>query len=760
MSEKLYTLTIAVPKNTQWDGERASQFMHQMLMGFGSLIFRIVATPEDVVWQIIDPLNRDPLSLQNAVRASYPDADIQIYEYGFGELPDEYPVYRVVVKYQQPAETFLAPIIYANDIKQSDPLAYITEIMGNLQKGERIFYTLFVNGIAPEAYKLGERQLTRNLYDGTMVGFIDPHKVERYTHDITRVCMGKLAERLYHASLFIQLDTPNPERMSVLLTIDNHIVSFDRPQFGSLVWINEGTEMVSVTDDESEWHTSSFGQFSRINNTPNGIFRKNKLKAMIDLILEPRELASLWHLPHEGFAVPTIQWSFPNVRAPQILYGKRDGVCIGTNTFGGQIEPIYIPDRSGHVSITGKSGTGKSNAMHHLIHQDIASGKGVALIDPHGQLVADVLRYSIPPHRERDVVVIDLSDEEYPLPLNMLSVPAGVDRSNAVVRLMSVLDRLYDLNSTPTVADGLFACLVILSYDPNATIRDAGKLFRDIPYRQSLLAKVTNVAVQEFWERFEHQSKSGQENIIRPLLWRLRSLYSNDVLYPILCHPHALDLSNIVAQNKILLISLKASEARIPLREQHLLGSILLSQLQQTLMIRSPNSPMFYLYVDEVQHFVTTTFEALLSESRKHKVALTTANQYLKQLSGGMLDSIIGNVGTMIVFQTGLDDARAVAPYFAPHFTAEHLMHLNKYESAMITRYHDQSLPAFSMRPLPPLALDVPMQRAQAREGHLRKQSRIHHTPKSRDDVLAWLSERYTNAPKTPHVSDEIVDFD
>jgi len=387
--------------------------------------------------------------------------------------------YRVVVKYQQPAETFLAPILYATDLKTSDPLVYITEIMSNLQKGERIFYTLFVNGFAQDAYKTGEKQLTRNLYDGTMVGFIDPHKVERYTHDITRMCMGKLSERLYHASLFIQLDTPHVERMPILLTIDNQMVSFDRPQFGSIAWINEGTEMISVTDDETDWHTSTFGQFARIVNTPSGIFRKNKLKDMIDLILEPRELASLWHLPHEAFKAQTIQWAFPSVRAPQVLQDKRDGVCIGINEFAGKIEPIYIPDRSGHISITGKSGTGKSNLMHHLIHQDIASGKGVALIDPHGQLVADVLRYSIPPHRENDVVVIDLSDENYPLPLNMLAVPQGVDRSNAVGRLMSVLDRLYDLNSTPTVADGLFACLVTLSYDPHATIRDVGRLFRD-----------------------------------------------------------------------------------------------------------------------------------------------------------------------------------------------------------------------------------------------------------------------------------------
>lgn len=759
MSEKLYNLTISIPKNKNWDGDRASQFMQQMLMGFGVLVFRIVATSDGIVWQILDPLNRDPNTLQNAIRASYPDANVVIEEYGIGELPDEYPIYRVVAKYCQPVETFLAPILHANDITAPDPLNFITEVMGNLQKGERIFYTLFVSGPALDAYKKGEKQITNNIYDGSFASAFNPVKVDRYKGDITRVLTEKLAQRLYHASLFIQVDTPYPERMPLLLTIDNHMVSFDRPGFGALVYINESSEMVTVSDDEVEWNTCAFAQFHRISSAPNGIFRKNKLKDQIDLILEPRELASLWHLPHQDFTAQTIQWIFPSVRMPNVLRGKKEGVCVGINDFAGQTEPIYIADRSGHISITGKSGTGKSNLMHHIIHQDIASGKGIALIDPHGQLASDVLRYSIPPSREKDVVVIDLSNESYPIPLNMLSVPTGGDRSNSVGRLMSVLDRLYDLNSTPTVADALHACLVTLSHDPNATIRDAHKLFTKPTYRQKLVNQVTNVAVQEFWERFEQQSKSNQENTIRPVLWRLRSLYGNDVLYPILCHPDTLNIHQIVTENKILLISLKASEARIPLREQHLLGSILLSQLQQSLMIRPPNSPMFFLYVDEVQHFVTTTFEALLSESRKHKVALTTANQYLRQLSGDVLDSIIGNVGAMIVFQAGMDDARAITPYLAPNFDAEHLMHLNKYESAMITRHYEQSLPAFSMKPLPPLSQNVPPQKAQGREKYLRELSRTNYTPKSRNDVLAWLKSRYQQTPE-PNGLDSIVDFE
>ncbi|MBE7512751.1 MAG: DUF87 domain-containing protein [Anaerolineales bacterium] len=733
--------------------------MHQIISGFNSLTFRIMATTDTMVWQVLDFDSGDAHALENAIRASYPEINVEVEEFGAGELPDEYPISRIVLKYQQMMETFLAPIVYANDITSPDPLSHIAEIMGNLRQGERIMYYLFVWGGAPEAYKQGEKHLTRNIYDGTLTGFVDPYRTDKYSGELSRVCRGKLSQRLYHASVFIQLDTPDPQRVNALLTIDNQMVSFDRPQFGALGWISDGQKIFTVTDHNAEWDTSALGQFATIVTKEDGLFRKNKLKEQIDLILEPRELASLWHLPHDEFTAPTIVWSYGNVRIPAVLRTKTEGVCVGVNRFAGRDEPIYIPDRSGHISIIGQSGVGKSNLMHHLIHQDIANGCGVVVIDPHGQLVSDTLRYSIPVHREKDVIVLDIADEAYPVPLNLLAVPAGMDRGNAAGQLMGVLDRLYDFNSTPTVADAMSASLVALLHDEQATIRDVGRLFRDESYRGRLMDKLTNVAALEFWERFTEQ-KSGRDQIIRPVLWRLRALYGNSFLYPILCHPDTLDLTSIVANNKILLVSLKADEARIPMREQHLLGLILLTQLQQTLMVRPKESEMFYLYVDEVQHFVTTTFETLLSEARKNKVSLTTANQYLKQLAGDMLDAIFGNVGTTIAFQTGLVDSKLIEPYFAPGFDAEHLMHLNKYEAAITTRYKSQSLTAFSMQTLAPLSGRISLSKAQEREQYLRALSRKHYIPKTRDEVLAWLASRYATATTPSGAVDDIVDFE
>ena len=753
-----YAITISLPHDTVWDGQRAAHFMNQMLSGFHYLVFRIKATSRAMVWQILDQLDGDALLIENAVRASYPEATVTVEPFGADELAQEYPLHRAVLKYDQMVETFLAPIVYATDIKSPDPLSHVTEIMGNLQEGERIIYSVFVTGFVSEAFQLGEKQLLRNVYDGTLTGFIDPQKVERYSADLMRVCRIKLAQRMYHTSLFIQVDSPNPQRIAPLLMIDNQIANFDRSQFGVIGRHVDRQKFIHVTSDEIDWHTSGLGEYVAFSEEHKAFSGKYKRQVPFDLILEAREVASLWHLPHNEFTAPTIQWTYRSVRIPSALQGKREGVYVGVNQYAGRDEPIHIPDRASHISIVGKTGVGKTTLMHHLVHQDIAAGRGVAVIDPHGQLVSDILRYSIPREREQDVIVLDLADEDYPIPLNLLSVPAGMDRGNAAGQLMSVLDRLYDFSSTPTVADSMWASLVTLLHEDHATIRDVGRLFKDEQYRDSLLENVTNAAALEFWERFAHLTAT--EQVIRPVLWRLRSLYGNSVLYPILCHPNTLDFSSIIAQKKILLVSLKAEEARIPSREQYLLGLVLLTQLQQTVMARRPGSDEYYLYVDEVQHFVTTTFDTLLSEARKYGLSLTTANQYLKQLAGHVLDSIMGNVGTMIVFQCGLDDARLLAPYLSPGFDAEHLMHLNKYEAAITTRHHSQSLPAFSMRTLPPDTQNTPLVRAQEREDYLRNLSRKAYIPQSREEVFTWLSARYPARQREAGMVAEIVDFE
>ena len=200
-------------------------------------------------------------------------------------------------------------------------------------------------------------------------------------------------------------------------------------------------------------------------------------------------------------------------------------------------------------------------------------------------------------------------------------------------------------------------------------------------------------------------------------------------------------------------------EERIPERERNLVGAVVVSQLQMAAMKRSTESRPFYLYVDEVQNFVTTSLDKVFSEARKFGLSLTVANQYLQQLAGDTLDAMMGNVGAMIVFQCGLDDARRLAPYTLPGFAAEDLVNLDKYEAVVKMRVQGQTLSAFSLAPFLPrtveaLAPEERYQRLQA-ELRIRQLSQASYTPMSRDEVTAWLSERYPRRKKELGMADE-----
>jgi hypothetical protein len=753
---QLHSYTLTLPQGSVWDTKRAYQFVEQLLFAFERLTFRIVATPQRIAWQVVDIAGRDPSAMERAIRASYPEAQISVAPLGADEFAST-PVYRYVIKYQQFA-IFPAPMKEVTDLAGPDPLAAISQAMSALQAGECIRYTLIVVGHAEYACKEGDRLITANERDGSLWSLAFPTKVPRFVPEVQRVLDAKLSQRLYQALLFIQLDTPDPQRFQSLLTLDNnHIVTFDRPQFNGLRAIDDGVSPTYVDNDKTDLATSVFGIHDAFVNQ-----EKTKAVATLQqqtrLILTAGEIASLWHLPHQGCSAPTIAWAKAQVRLPATMVGQREGIYLGLNEHAGNVEPacLPLPDRSGHISIIGKAGVGKSTLMHQLIYQDIRANRGVAVLDPHGTLVCDILRTSIPDDRMQDVVVLDLANEDYPPPLNPLRVPTGAEYGLAAGQVMAVVQKFYS-GFEGRMADTLWAALITLLADEMPTVRDVPRLFRDRAYRTRLVACLDNLLAEDFWADFEAQSDAQQEQLSYPVNQRMRAFYGSKALYPILCHPDGLDLDRLIAQNKIVLVSLKTDEARIPEREQRLIGATLLAHLHLAIMRRAAGSTPYYLYVDEVQHFVTTSIGELFTNARKFGLSLTVANQYLKQLAGDTLDALMGNIGAQIVFQCGLEDARALAPYMAPGFQADDLINFDKYEAAVKLRFHDATQPAFSLQTFPPLTPKEDEKSAIQREQDIRRLSITQYTPKSRADVLDWLNQRY--AKQT--VSDTRVrDFD
>lgn len=749
---------LRLPKTTSWEGARALQLTDQLLYAYQSLVFRIVAQAGRIEWQIVDLTGREPVGMEQAIRASYPTAEIETTPFD-AFRPTDASVHRYLVKYQYAIPEFVAPIRYVDDLREPDPLAAVVQAMSGLQADERIIYTLTVVGIADYAYKEGEKLITRNVYDGSLLGLLRPQKVDRFIPEEQRVFAAKLGQRLYQCLLTVQIDAPERERLQSLLVIDNQTVGFDHPQFNGIRWYDEkkSDPTVYVDSDEKDLASSDMGLYLSLADPKQQTPQLEQLRQDIRLIFEPREIASLWHLPHTGFVANWITWTkATQVELPQVLMGKRAGVCLGINRVGRREEGVFITDtdRSTHSLVVGRTGMGKSNLLHHLIHQDIAQGRGVAVIDPHGDLVRRILSSSIPLTREADVVLLDLANEEYSIPLNPMR---GLTGEVAVARVSSILSMLYDdLGAMPQTADALENALLTLQSEPEATLRDVNRLFLDEAYRQTVLEQTQDEVAQEFWlDDFGSQTAAQQKQIGSPVIRRIRAFYRNPYLRAIICHPDGLDVARLIREQKIILVSLAANEEHLPQREQRLIGALLLARLQMAVMSGAASVHRFYCYIDEVQHFVTSSLDRVFSEARKFNLSLTVANQYLGQLTGKTLEAVMGNIGALVAFGCSDKDANELAHYTKPNFTPEMLLNLDRFHAAVWMRHNGEQQPAFSLNPLAPL--EIPADAA-TRIVRIRATSIARYTPKPTGEVLAWLTQQYARSTETGSQEETLYD--
>jgi hypothetical protein len=237
-----------------------------------------------------------------------------------------------------------------------------------------------------------------------------------------------------------------------------------------------------------------------------------------------------------------------------------------------------------------------------------------------------------------------------------------------------------------------------------------------------------------------------------PVLRRLDAFYRNPNLAAITCHPDPLDIAALMAENKIILVSLQADERKIPELERMVLGATIISQIQMAALVGGIKQPPYLLYVDEVHNFVTTALDVMARQARQKGLGLYVATQYLKSLTSKTLDAFMGTVGTIGVFETDDADARQVATYLKASFDASDMASLGKHKMAVSMRSASGSRAAFSLDPAyAPPADDVPEH--VAREVYLRGKSVENFTPKPYSVVKAWLDDRYK--PKKQAKKDE-----
>jgi DNA helicase HerA-like ATPase len=366
---------------------------------------------------------------------------------------------------------------------------------------------------------------------------------------------------------------------------------------------------------------------------------------------------------------------------------------------------IKRADRRAHLYILGKTGTGKSTLLESLMLDDMRKGFGFALLDPHGDLVKRI-KARIPWSRRDDVIDFDVADKHQPYGFNPLANVAIDKRPLACSGLIQVFKHLWNDSWGPRLEYILRNCLLSLLDYPDANLSDILKLLSDKDFRKKVIPFISNKQIKEFWiKEFEKYPERFKVEAISPIQNKVGAFLSHPLLQKILTKPEKpLSLRRIMDEGKILLVNL--AKGSIGEDTSNLLGSLLISRFDLAALSRadSPEDKRgdYTLYLDEFHNFTTQSLVLMLSELRKYRLSLVLAHQYLTQLEPSIKDAILGNVGTIIVFRIGANDAELFAQEFAPEFKITDFTNLPNYHIYLKMMIDGKISRPFSAVTLPP----------------------------------------------------------
>lgn len=419
---------------------------------------------------------------------------------------------------------------------------------------------------------------------------------------------------------------------------------------------------------------------------------------------------------HEFPGIDTLQYQ--SKPAPSDI--KKTGLLLGENHHLGISRRIYQDhrDRLRHTYVIGQTGTGKSTLFKSAILQDIQAGHGVGVIDPHGELIDDILKI-IPPEREQDVILFDPLDTERPIGLNFVEGQTSLEKDFCINYLMEVFDTLYDLRQTggPIFEQYMRNALQLLLEQPpsiRATVLDTVKVFQDEDFRYQLLGTCTNPFVIAFWKKEAEMVRGDASlaNVSPYITSKLSRFIYNNTLRRIVSQPKSgFQAREVMDKGKILLVDLR--KGLLGTTNSHFIGMLLVGKLFTAALSRTDQKDKnglkeFYLYVDEFHNLATPTFVNILSEARKYKLSLTLTNQFVAQLPREIVHGILGNVGTLISFRVGSEDAELLRKEFSGVVSERDLLGLPNWHTYIRLQSNGMVNAPFDMRTFPSPVVDQP----------------------------------------------------
>lgn len=466
------------------------------------------------------------------------------------------------------------------------------------------------------------------------------------------------------------------------------------------------SNLTNIVSTFAQYATESANSFSSVKHYPERkiiedyILRRfsfpwlQKFKKQIS-ILSSEELASIFHFPNIRFnKTPGIHWqSYKIAQAPKNM--PKEGLLIGHNHFRGVTTEIRMKreDRFRHFYVIGQTGTGKTSVFENMVRQDLVNNDGLAIVDPHGGFVDNVLPF-VPRQRADDVIYFNPADQARPMGLNLLEADTDDEKELVAMDAMNIMIKLFGNEIFgPRIQDYFRnGCLTLMSHPEGGTLVDIVRLFTDDDFQKERVSYLKNPVVKSFWT--DQMAKTGareKQEIIPYFAAKFGQFITNSMMRNIIGQTKsAFDFIDVMQSRKILLMNL--SKGEVGDINSKLLGLVIVSKLQMAALRRQRYTKEertdFFMYIDEFQNYITDSIESILSEARKYRLSLNMANQYISQLEGEdgkskVKDAVFGNVGTMMCYKLGATDAEYMAKEMAPVFSSGDLINLDFLKAVM-----------------------------------------------------------------------------
>jgi len=688
-------------------------------------------TPPCVALEIASQLGSSDISFYVAV-PQYLESVFEKYVQGVypnavvDKIPQDYTIFEPqganAGAYFKLSQNFLFPISTYQTLEK-DPLALVTNTLSKISTDEGAAVQVLIRPLSSlNLRKKGEKAL-KKIREGKQVRtavaeafhglllemlseFLNPSKPQNKNPQIDQ--FGKPREQGFDQKGYDAIQS-----------------KIQKQPFEADIRVVTSAQSAGRAEEILSHLVSAFSQYSlsAINSLePKRVYKKELKKLIYDYsfrnfnpaqanILNLEELASIYHFPSHYIETPYIKAAKSVSAPPPSDLPETGDICIGQVDFRGEQKKVYYAskaDRRRHLYIVGQTGVGKSAFMEGLITQDIQNGQGVAVVDPHGELVEHILA-NIPKERVEDVVLFEPFDIERPCGLNMLEYDSPEQKDFAVQEMIAIFMKLFP----PEIIGPMFehymrnAMLALMADKANpGTLVEIPKMFTDPAFLQQRMAKVTDPIVKNFWTReWAQTTGSTRSDMLGYVVSKLGRFIENEMMRNIIGQSHSgFDLAEIMDGKKIFLANL--SKGLTGEVNSSLLGLILVSKIQMAAMRRAriPEDQRqdFYLYIDEFQNFTTDSIAIILSEARKYKLNLIMAHQYMPQLKQEIRDAVLGNVGTIGAFRIGAEDAENLEKQFEPGFSRFDLVNLDNFTLIIKMMIENKISTPFKMNTLLP----------------------------------------------------------